>query len=104
MSDFVPLPSNFEPVQQAQNPVFDSLLNVLTYPVYKILSALNSSKAQGPDSIPTWLLKENADLSANPVSDTLNSSYHESKLPQSWKTADIVPIKGHKTKICDLCY
>ena len=59
---------------------------------YKKLSTLNSSKAQGPDNIPAWLLKENADLLANPVSDILNSSYRECNLPPSWKTADIVPI------------
>ena len=42
------------------------------------LSALNPSKVHGPDGIPAWLLKENADLLAGPVSAILNSSFHES--------------------------
>ena len=42
------------------------------------LSALNPSKAHGSDGIPAWLLKENADLLAGPVSAILNSSFHES--------------------------
>ena len=56
------------------------------------LSALNPSKAHGPDGIPAWLLKENADLLAGPVSAILSSSFHESRLPPSWKEADVVPV------------
>lgn len=37
-------------------------------------------------------LKENADLLAGPVSAILNSSFHESRLPPSWKEADVVPV------------
>ena len=36
-----------------------------------------SAKAPGPDAIPDWLLKENADVLAKPISKILNSSYHE---------------------------
>ena len=56
------------------------------------LSAFNPSKAHGPDGIPAWLLKENADLLAGPVSAILNYSFHESRLPPSWKEADVVPV------------
>ena len=42
------------------------------------LSALNPSKVHEPDGIPAWLLQENADLLAGPVSAILNSSFHES--------------------------
>ena len=37
--------------------------------VYKKLLKLNPKKAHGPDGIPSWLLKENADLLAGPVTD-----------------------------------
>ncbi|KAL9951259.1 hypothetical protein ACROYT_G043895 [Oculina patagonica] len=50
------------------------------------------SKASGPDNMPAWLLKENADLLALVVTDILNCSYKEAKLPHSWKHADITPI------------
>ena len=42
--------------------------------------------------IPSWLLKENADLLAPVVSDIIKCSVAEARLPQSWKHADIVPI------------
>ena len=35
---------------------------------FKKLAMLNSSKAGGPDGIPSWVLKENADLLAAPIS------------------------------------
>ena len=53
---------------------------------------LNRSKAHGPDGMPGWALKENADLLAVPITDILNSSYRESRLPPSWKQADVVPV------------
>ena len=56
------------------------------------LSALNPSKAHGSDGIPAWLLKENADLLAGPVSAILSFWFHESRLPPSWKEADVVPV------------
>ena len=60
--------------------------------VLKKLSALNPAKSSGPDMIPSWLLKENADLLAQVVTDIMNCSFAEARLPQSWKHADIVPI------------
>ena len=50
----------------------------------------------GPDGIPGWVLKENADILARPISDILNQSYSEKCLPQSWKCANIVPIPKEK--------
>ncbi|XP_068756755.1 uncharacterized protein [Montipora capricornis] len=55
------------------------------------LRTLNPNKASGPDQIPSWLLKDNADILAAPVADFLNSSFQESRLPKSWKRADITP-------------
>ena len=64
--------------------------------VYKVLSKLNPTKAQGPDGVPAWLLKENADVLTAPIMDILNSSYSEGCLPLSWKMADIVPVPKQK--------
>ena len=64
--------------------------------VRKKLSKLNPCKANGPDNIPGWLLKENADILAGPVSDILNYSYREGRLPSSWKHADAVPVTKQK--------
>ena len=60
--------------------------------VFRKIASLNPAKASGPDNIPAWLLKENADLVAPVVTDILNCSYKGAKLPHSWKHADITPI------------
>ena len=65
---------------------------VSTDSVFLKLSCLNPKKATGPDGIPSWLIKENADLLVGSVSDIINSSFREGRLPPSWKTADITPI------------
>ena len=41
---------------------------------------------------PSLNLHTYADLLAGPVSAILNSSFHESRLPPSWKEADVVPV------------
>jgi len=53
---------------------------------------LTRSKPHGPDGIPGWVLKENADLVAAPIADILNSSYREGRPPPSRKEADVVPV------------
>ena len=69
-----------------------NLPTVTEFCVQKKLTALNSAKASRPDGILAWLLKENADLVAPVVTDILNCSYSEARLPQSWKEADIAPV------------
>ena len=44
--------------------------------VLKKLTSLNPAKALGPDSIPAWLLKENADLLAQVVTDLVSLTVH----------------------------
>jgi hypothetical protein len=58
---------------------------------------LNSTKAQGPDGVPAWLVKENADCLAEPISHIHNCSFQEGCLPPSWKRAGIVPVPKKKT-------
>ena len=91
MQIFEPLTHNpFDP-PQANNE--GHAVNMISeFSTFMKLSALNPSKAHGPDGIPAWLLKENADLLAGPVSAILNSSFHESRLPPSWKEANVVPV------------
>ena len=49
-----------------------------------------------PDGIPSWLLKDNADIFSAPVSNILNRSFLEARLPSSWKLANISPILKQK--------
>ena len=91
MRSFTPLPADYltlPTTSATQQPA----LVVSNELVYKKLVKLNRSKAHGPDDIPGWLLKENADLLAAPIADILNSSYREGRLPPSWKEADIVLV------------
>ena len=91
MSIFAPLRSS-DSIQLVSGSTFE----VSEQSVFKKLCGLNPPKATGSDGIPDWLLKENADLLALPVSDFLNASFRESRLPPSWKEADNVPIPKQK--------
>ena len=91
MSGFVLLPSDFL-CSFNDSMATEAVLTVTTESIFKKLSKLNPNKAHGPDGIPSWLLKENTDLLAGPVTDILNCSYREGGLPQAWKEADIVAI------------
>ena len=93
MSDFNPLlPSNRQADADGRSEGFC----VSEFSVFKKLSALNQSKAGGPDGIPNWILKENADILATTVADIINTSYNEGRLPSSWKFANIIPIPKAK--------
>ena len=61
--------------------------------VQKVLASLNQSKASGPDNVPNWLLKE---YSAFPITQILNASYREQRLPTIWKMADVPPLPKKK--------
>lgn len=94
MSSFTPLP---EDILNRTNTIgAEPVFTVTTQSVLMKLSKLNPSKANGPDGIPSWLLKENANLLADPIREILNSSYREGHLPSSWKEADIVPLVKQK--------
>ena len=94
MHCFTPLPAAFPCTTSSNYP--ENPLVVSVESVRKKLSKLNPCKANGPDNIPGWLLKEHADILAGPVSDILNYSYREGRLPSSWKHADVVPVPKQK--------
>ena len=62
MGDFSPLSPNVR-----FNSDNETAFTVTEQSVFQKLLALNPTKATGPDSIPGWLLKENADIFAGPV-------------------------------------
>ena len=93
MSNFTPLPSTSS--QTTTNGQLHDF-HITEFSVFKKLAKLNPGKAGGPDGIPSWVLKENADLLASPISNILNCSFHEARVPQSWKHANIIPIPKEK--------
>ena len=97
MEDFEPLTHN--PFRgnvsvSSSRTVNDDFSPVSELSVLKKLCSVNPAKAQGPDSIPGWLLKENVDLLTPPppIMDIMNISFWEDWVPLSWKGADIIPV------------
>ena len=90
-------PLTYNPFRDSSVPSLDNSASnevpvASEFSVFQKLSTLNSTKAQGPDGIPGWLLKDNADLLTEPVTEILNTSYFENCLPSSWKEPDVVPV------------
>ena len=53
---------------------------------------MSTSRAGGPDNLPNWVLKEYADILAFPITDILNTSFLECRVPRVWKLADVPPL------------
>ena len=65
MNDFMPLSNenlNHSNINSGAEPAFA----VATEDVFIELAKLNTCKANSPDGIPSWLLKENAEILADP--------------------------------------
>ena len=56
------------------------------------LSKINTSKALGPDDLPNWVLKTFPDILTPALTEMLNQSFRESKVPRIWKLADVPPV------------
>ena len=69
--------------------------------VRKLLSNINSNKAQGPDGIHGKILKNCAVGLAFPLTCIFKASYNSGHIPEEWKLANVVPIfkKGDKTNV-----
>ena len=60
--------------------------------VAKKLRQLSTTKLNGPDNLPNWLLKTYADIIAPVVTDILNCSFQTCEVSKAWKMADVPPI------------
>ena len=67
--------------------------------IRKALKNLDSTKAPGPDGIPTKVLKDCAEELIPNLTDLFNTSLTEGIVPQEWKEANVVPVlkKGDPT-------
>ena len=59
---------------------------------YLAVNKFNPRKASGPDEFPNWLLKEFAEVLAQPVCTILNSSFREQKFPSTGELANIAHL------------
>ena len=96
MSDFEPLTEDVCVMENAE----DEPIQVTSDIVVKKLRQLSTTKANGPDNLPNWLLKTYADIIAPVVTDILNCSFQACKVPKAWKMADVPAIPKH-SKITD---
>ena len=73
-------------------------INITEFGVQKLLSAINPSKAGGPDEVPCRVLKELADELAPVLTHIFQQSIKSGEVPAEWKMQWITPIykKGPK--------
>ena len=66
--------------------------------VKRMILQLNISKACGPNSIPTKLLRDNFDIFSSPLKHIINLSFEEGCFPDMLKVANVCPIYKNKCK------
>ena len=60
--------------------------------ITKILQKVNCKKANGPDGIPCYILKEAAAELASFLQFLFTQSLHTGSVPQTWLKATVVPV------------
>ena len=82
------------------NGAADSLssITISSQDVKDVLQVINTNKATGPDNINPTLLKQASEVLAYPLSRLFNLSLQQSTFPETWKTANVIPVykKGSK--------
>ena len=66
--------------------------------VRTILKSLVTGKASGPDLINNRILKELADVLAEPLTDLFNITRSVSTVPDIWKRGNVTPIHKKDSK------
>ena len=59
--------------------------------IIKLIDSLNTSKSIGPNSIPTFILKELKDVFSSPLSFLFNQTFTQGKFPDILKLASVIP-------------
>ena len=70
-----------------------------TEEVTELLKSLESSKAPGPDNLPTVVLKKCANTLAQSITAFINSSFLNCYCLSAWKMANICPVHKKDKKI-----
>lgn len=82
----------FEREQRVTKERVLSEINVGVEELKKLMKNLDVRKAQGPDGVSNWILRECRDQLVEQIHNIIESSLQEGKVPSEWKCANIVPI------------
>ena len=96
VSDHLPALSADNAYLQLEIPRVPSKYVIPVEKVEKQLRNLDTSKAPGPDCVPSWVLKEFSQLLAGPVAAIYNSSLREGHVPRIWRAAYVSPLPKKK--------
>ena len=68
--------------------------------VSEMINSLKSGKSNGPNSIPTWVLKSLTDVFSHPLSYIFNLSLMQGIFPDAFKLAKVIPVfkKGQRNE------
>ena len=90
--------ASFPSLPPCNVPIMDDII-ITSEGVQKLLNNLNAKKANGPDMIPTRVLKEAAIELAPVIAFIFNQSYQCATLPADWLSANIAPVfkKGSRS-------
>ena len=98
MNDFFVSVSEHLPRVDRNNDVFDvdgQLPDEYVIDLATTLQAIRkvkTNKATGPDNVPAWILKNHAGILAGPLTAIFNGSLREGILPETWKSANVIPV------------
>ncbi|ELU18159.1 hypothetical protein CAPTEDRAFT_56364, partial [Capitella teleta] len=69
--------------------------------VTSVLRNINNNKANTPNDIPSFVLKNCSQQIAKPLTRIFNASIRLSKVPTQWKNVNVVPVfkKGDKSDV-----
>ena len=82
----------FEREQRVTKERVLSEINIGVEELKKLMKNLDVRKAQGPDGVSNWILRECRDQLVEQIHNIIESSLQEGKVPSEWKCANIVPI------------
>ena len=98
MNDFFVSVSEHLPRLDRNNEAFDVdgqlpdeyVINLST--ALQALRKVKTNKATGPDNVPAWILNSHASILAGPLTAIFNSSLREGIIPETWKSANVIPV------------
>lgn len=88
MRDYLPLPNDAHVIVDDN----EQFITVNEFEVAMKLRKISTSKAGGPDGLQNWVLKDYADILAQPITLILNSSFQNSYVAKVWKLANVSPL------------